>query len=206
MAAYSFHETKNIVCGEGGALIINDARFVERAEIVRDKGTNRQQFLNGQVDKYTWQDKGSSYLQSELAAAFLLSQLEEGEEITQRRLKRWHQYNEAFAEFEKAGHLKRMQVPKDCDMNAHIFYVILNSVEDRAALWAHLKEKGIQSTTHYVPLHSAPAGLKFGKVSGSLALTDDLANRLLRMPLFADITSEQVQMVIDEVRNFFTRK
>jgi dTDP-4-amino-4,6-dideoxygalactose transaminase len=205
MAAYSFHETKNIVCGEGGALIINDPRFVERAEVVRDKGTNRQQFLNGQVDKYTWQDKGSSYLQSELAAAFLLSQLEEGQEITNRRIERWKQYHAGFSELEKAGKLHRMQVPSDCEGNAHIYYVLLNNPEERAALWTHLKEKGIQSTTHYVPLHSAPAGLKYGRVSGSMAVTNDLANRILRMPLFADLTAEQVNEVLYEVGRFFAR-
>lgn len=206
MAAYSFHETKNIVCGEGGALIINDPRFVDRAEIVRDKGTDRQQFLNGQVDKYTWQDKGSSYLQSELAAAFLLSQLEEGQEITEKRKARWNQYNAGFADLEKAGKLTRMQVPSDCEINAHIYYVTLNSINDRATLWSHLKEKGIQSTTHYVPLHSAPAGLRFGRVSGSMTITDDLANRILRMPMFADLTTEQVDCVLHEVHEFFARK
>lgn len=203
MSAYSFHETKNIVCGEGGALIINDPRFVQRAEIVRDKGTNRQQFLNGQVDKYTWQDKGSSYLQSELAAAFLLSQLEEGEEITQRRKLRWTQYNEAFADLEKQGKLTRMKVPSDCDMNAHIYYIVLNSVEERAELWSFLKAHDIQSTTHYVPLHSAPAGLRLGRISGSLNRTDDLANRLLRMPMWADLKSEEVQYVTEQVHSFF---
>ncbi len=206
MAAYSFHETKNIICGEGGALIINDPRFVDRAEIVRDKGTNRQQFLNGQVDKYTWQDKGSSYLQSELAAAFLFSQLEEGLEITARRMARWNQYNQGFAQLENAGKVTRMHVPADCQMNAHIYYILLNSAEERANLWSFLKTKEIQSTTHYVPLHSAPAGLRFGRVSGSMAVTDDLANRLLRMPMFADLTSDQVDFVLKEVQSFFDRK
>ncbi|HWU44809.1 MAG TPA: dTDP-4-amino-4,6-dideoxygalactose transaminase [Bdellovibrio sp.] len=206
MSAYSFHETKNIVCGEGGALIINDPRFVERAEIVRDKGTNRQQFLNGQVDKYTWQDKGSSYLQSELAAAFLLSQLEEGEQITARRLQHWNQYHQGFAKLEKAGQLTRMQIPADCQANAHIYYILLNTVEERAALWSYLKEHGIQSTTHYVPLHSAPAGLRFGRVAGSMKVTDDLANRMLRMPMFADLTPEDIQFVLQKVEDFFARK
>ncbi|QDK37689.1 dTDP-4-amino-4,6-dideoxygalactose transaminase [Bdellovibrio sp. NC01] len=206
MAAYSFHETKNIVCGEGGALIINDPRFVARAEIVRDKGTNRQQFLNGQVDKYTWQDKGSSYLQSELAAAFLLSQLEEGSLITARRLAHWEQYHEGFAELEKAGKLTRMKVPSDCEGNAHIYYMLLNSADERAALWSYLKEAGIQSTTHYVPLHSAPAGIRFGRVSGSMKVTDDQANRLLRMPMWADLTKEDVSFVVNKVRQFFAEK
>lgn len=206
MAAYSFHETKNIVCGEGGALIINDPRFVARAEIVRDKGTNRQQFMNGQVDKYTWQDKGSSYLQSELAAAFLLSQLEEGKQITAQRMAHWNQYHQGFVDLEKNHKLTRMQVPADCQANAHIYYILLNSSQERAALWAHLKEQGIQSTTHYVPLHSAPAGLRFGRVSGSMTVTEDLADRLLRMPMYADLQPEQVNAVLDQVHQFFARK
>ncbi|WP_413574587.1 dTDP-4-amino-4,6-dideoxygalactose transaminase [Bdellovibrio sp. HCB290] len=203
MAAYSFHETKNIVCGEGGALVINDKRFVDRAEIVRDKGTNRQQFLNGQVDKYTWQDKGSSYLQSELAVAFLYAQLEEGEKITAQRLAHWNQYHQGFADLEKQGHLTRMQVPGDCQGNAHIYYFNCKSPEERAKLWAYLKENDIQSTTHYVPLHSAPAGVKFGRVAGSMKVTDDLANRLLRMPMYADLTKEEVAHVIDKVHAFY---
>lgn len=206
MAAYSFHETKNIVCGEGGALIINDPRFVDRAEIVRDKGTNRQQFLNGQVDKYTWQDKGSSYLQSELAAAFLLSQLEEGPQITARRLAHWNQYHQGFAELEKTGQLTRMTIPAEAQANAHIYYILLNSDTERAALWSELKELGIQSTTHYVPLHSAPAGLRFGRVAGSMKVTDDQANRLLRMPLYADLTPAEINFVLESVRQFFARK
>jgi dTDP-4-amino-4,6-dideoxygalactose transaminase len=206
MAAYSFHETKNIVCGEGGALIINDKRFVERAEIVRDKGTNRQQFLNGQVDKYTWQDKGSSYLQSELAVAFLYAQLEEGEKITAHRLAHWNQYHQGFADLEKQGQLTRMQIPGDCQTNAHIYYIICKSVEERAKLWAYLKENDIQSTTHYVPLHSAPAGLKFGRVAGSMAVTDDLANRMLRMPMFEDLKKEEIDLVINKVHDFYKNK
>lgn len=206
MAAYSFHETKNIVCGEGGALIINDPRFKERAEVVRDKGTNRQQFLNGQVDKYTWQDKGSSYLQSELAVAFLLAQLEEGEKITSHRLTHWNQYHQGFADLEKQGHLKRMRIPGDCQGNAHIYYFLTNSAAERTQLWSFLKENEIQSTSHYVPLHSAPAGLRFGRVAGSMEVTDDYANRLLRMPMYADLTSEEVALVIDKVHAFFAKK
>lgn len=203
MAAFSFHETKNIVCGEGGALVINDPRLLSRAEIVRDKGTNRQQFLNGQVDKYTWQDKGSSYLLSELSAAFLYSQLQDGSIITKKRRAIWNNYNQGLADLEMAGHLKRMVVPADCEPNAHIFYILLNSPEVRAELWSFLKKEGIQSTTHYVPLHSAPAGKKYGRNSGSLTITDDLANRLLRLPLFADLSKEDTAMVIDKVHAFF---
>ncbi|WP_415061364.1 dTDP-4-amino-4,6-dideoxygalactose transaminase [Bdellovibrio sp.] len=206
MAAFSFHETKNIVCGEGGALTINDPRLVARAEIVRDKGTNRQQFLNGQVDKYTWQDKGSSYLLSELAAAFLLSQLEEGEQITAKRQAAWKKYYDGLADLEAAGHLKRMHVPAEAKGNAHIFYIVLNSVTEKASLWSYLKEAGIQSTTHYVPLHSAPAGIKYGRVSGSMSVTDDLANRMLRLPMFADLSSEDVTLVLEKIHAFFKAK
>jgi dTDP-4-amino-4,6-dideoxygalactose transaminase len=203
MAAFSFHETKNIVCGEGGALVINDPRLIDRAEVVRDKGTNRQQFLNGQVDKYTWQDKGSSYLLSELAAAFLFSQLQEGWQITNKRRAAWNEYFQGLSDLEKAGHLTRMKVPADCEHNAHIFYIFLSSADVRAELWSFLKKEGIQSTTHYVPLHSAPAGKKYGRVSGSLIITDDLANRLLRLPLFAEISKEDISFVIDKVHTFF---
>lgn len=203
MAAFSFHETKNIVCGEGGALTINDPRLVERAEIVRDKGTNRQQFLNGQVDKYTWQDKGSSYLLSELAAAFLYAQLEEGEKITKKRLAIWNKYYQNLADLEKAGKLERMTIPPEAQANAHIFYMLLPTVKIRQDLWAYLKERGIQSTFHYVPLHSAPAGMKYGRVAGSIAVTDDQAARLLRLPMYADLSPEDAQTVLDEVHNFF---
>lgn len=203
MAAFSFHETKNIVCGEGGALVINDPRLVARAEIVRDKGTNRQQFLNGQVDKYTWQDKGSSYLLSELAAAFLLSQLEEGEQITAKRVAIWNKYHAGLEDLEKQGHLQRMHIPADCKANAHIYYILLNAVDVRAQLWSYLKEAGIQATTHYVPLHSAPAGVKYGRVSGSMKVTDDLANRLLRLPMFADLSDQDVSLVLEKIHSFF---
>ncbi|XGC82389.1 dTDP-4-amino-4,6-dideoxygalactose transaminase [Bdellovibrio bacteriovorus] len=203
MAAFSYHETKNIVCGEGGALTINDPRLVKRAEIVRDKGTNRQEFLNGQVDKYTWQDKGSSYLLSELSAAFLLSQLEEGEIITNKRLAIWNQYHQGLADLEKAGHLQRMVVPEGAKANAHIYYILLNSANERAQLWSFLKEGGIQSTTHYVPLHSAPAGVKYGRVEGLMKVTDDHANRLLRLPMFADLSSADASFVLDKVHAFF---
>lgn len=205
MAAFSFHETKNIVCGEGGALTINDKRLLARAEIVRDKGTNRQQFLNGQVDKYTWQDKGSSYLLSELSAAFLLSQLEEGPQITERRMQVWNQYNQGLAELEKQGHLTRMIVPSEAQANAHIYYILLNAPDVRAALWQFLRDRDIQSTTHYVPLHSAPAGVKYGRVSGSMKVTDDLSDRMLRLPMFADLSKDELQYVIDSITTFFKR-
>lgn len=206
MAAFSFHETKNIVCGEGGALTINDPRLLARAEIVRDKGTNRQQFLNGQVDKYTWQDKGSSYLLSELAAAFLFSQLEEGEKITAKRHSIWKQYHSGLADLEAECRLQRMYIPETCKANAHIYYVLLNSAQVRSALWKHLNEAGIQATSHYVPLHSAPAGVKYGRVSGSLKVTDDQADRLLRLPMYADLEPNEAQYILDSIHSFFKGK
>lgn len=206
MAAYSFHETKNIVCGEGGALVINDARFKDRAEIVRDKGTNRQKFLNGQVDKYTWLDKGSSYLLPEVAAALLYSQLEEGQDLTRRRLSHWSAYHERLEALEKNQHLQRMHVPQNCGSNAHIYYIKLNSSEVARNLLSFLNGVGIQATTHYVPLHSATAGLKFGRVSAPLIVTEDLPYRILRLPLFADLQAEQIIFICDHIEKFFKDK
>lgn len=203
MAAYSFHETKNVVCGEGGALIINDARFKERAEIVRDKGTNRQKFLNGQVDKYTWLDKGSSYLQSELASALLYSQLEEGVEITKRRLNHWSAYHTRLEALEKSQKIQRMQIPSNRDANAHIYYIKLASTEVTKDLLSYLNKSGIQATTHYVPLHSSTAGVKYGRTLSTLKVTEDLAYRILRLPLFADLKSEQIGFICDHIEIFF---
>ncbi len=203
MAAYSFHETKNIVCGEGGALVINDERFKKRAEIVRDKGTNRQQFLNGQVDKYTWVDKGSSYLQSELATAFLFSQLEDGEAITDKRLNIWNVYHSELKSLEEAGKVERMSIPQDRLHNAHMYFVKLASRDVCKNLMLHLKEQGIQATTHYVPLHSSEAGTKYGKTSGAMIVTNDLPYRILRLPLYADLTLDQARSVTEQIKAFF---
>ena len=203
MAAFSFHETKNIVCGEGGCLTINDEKLIQRAEIVRDKGTNRQQFLEGQVDKYTWQDKGSSYLLSELSAAFLLSQLEDGEIITAKRLAIWNTYHQELSELESRGVLKRMVIPQEAKANAHIYYILLNSAQERAELGQYLKEAGIQSTTHYVPLHSAPAGVKYGRMGDDLKITSDQANRLLRLPMFADLSQDEALYITKTIQEFF---
>jgi dTDP-4-amino-4,6-dideoxygalactose transaminase len=195
MAAYSFHETKNIIAGEGGALLVNDPLYAERAEIIREKGTNRSQFFRGQVDKYTWVDIGSSYLPGEVIAAFLWAQMEEADAITARRLALWHRYHELLAPLEAQGRLRRPQVPEGCVHNAHMYYILLDSLEHRTRVIANLKQQGIHSVFHYVPLHSAPAGLRHGRAHGTLAVTDDIADRLLRLPLWVGLEPELQRVV-----------
>lgn len=202
LGCLSFHETKNVVSGEGGALLINNSDMVDRAEIIREKGTDRSQFIRGQVDKYTWQDLGSSYLPSELIAAFLKPQLESSAEINQARLQVWSNYFEAFAPLRDAGHFELAQIPAGIEHNAHMFYLLLPDQETRTNFIEHLKSRDVMAIFHYIPLHSAPAGLKFGRVSGSMANTDDLASRLVRLPLFVELADEQ-QQVIAAVSEFF---
>lgn len=182
--ALSFHETKNISSGEGGALLINDEKFAERAEIIREKGTNRSKFFRGAVDKYTWVDVGSSYLPSELMAAFLLAQMEEADNITSRRMCVWQFYHEQLAELETAGYLKRPVAPPECLHNAHMYYILLPDETTRNQLIARLKLEGIHSVFHYVPLHNSPMGFKVGRASGQLAVTENISGRLLRLPLW----------------------
>ena len=195
-AALSFHESKNVVCGEGGALLINDPAYIERAVIIRDKGTDRQKFFDRQVDKYTWVDIGSSYTPSELLSAFLLAQLEEAEAITARRLAAWNRYHEMLEDMEDAGGLRRPIIPDAAEHNAHIYYVLMHDAEQRSLALARLAELGIGATFHYSPLHQAAAGRRFGKVSGSLANTEELAPRLIRLPIYADITPEDQLRVV----------
>jgi dTDP-4-amino-4,6-dideoxygalactose transaminase len=195
MGAYSFHETKNIIAGEGGALLVNDARFAERAEIIREKGTNRSQFFRGQVDKYTWVDIGSSYLPGEVIAAFLWAQMEEADSITARRLALWDAYHAALAPLEAAGKLRRPLVPDGCVHNAHMYYILLDSLEQRGRVIAGLKERGISSVFHYVPLHSAPAGRLHSRFHGDMTQTDQLSDRLLRLPLWVGLEPEQERVV-----------
>jgi dTDP-4-amino-4,6-dideoxygalactose transaminase len=199
MAAFSFHATKNIVAGEGGALVINDPTLVERAEIVWEKGTNRSQFFRGEVDKYTWVDVGSSFLPSELMAAFLWSQLEQGEQITQQRLRFWSRYQWAFARLEFEQVVRRPQIPAYCQHNAHIYHLLLDSLETRTAVLKHLKENGVQATFHYVPLHSSPAGLKYCRTSGDLKVTDDISDRILRLPMSTNMTMAECDRIISLV-------
>ena len=192
LGCYSFHETKNIISGEGGALLINNPAFVERAEMIREKGTNRSKFFRGHVDKYTWVDIGSSYLPGEIIAAFLWAQLEEAESITAKRLAIWQQYHDAFAELEIAGCLRRPIIPKGCGHNAHMYYLLLRDLEDRSSFISAMKENGVNCVFHYVPLHSSIYGLQAGRTHGALSVTDDLADRLVRLPMWVGIEQEQI--------------
>lgn len=195
LAAISFHETKNVISGEGGALLINNPRFAERAEIIREKGTNRSQFFRGQVDKYTWVDVGSSYLPGEIIAAFLWAQMEEVDAITRRRLAMWGTYHQWFAEAERAGKLRRPVVPAHCVHNAHMYYVLLPDLSARTAAIDRLRSLGVQSVFHYIPLHSSPAGRKYARTQGELPVTDDVADRLLRLPLWVGMEERQTEII-----------
>jgi dTDP-4-amino-4,6-dideoxygalactose transaminase len=197
--ALSFHETKNIIAGEGGALLINDARFVERAEIIREKGTNRSQFFRGEIDKYTWCDIGSSFLPGELIAAFLWAQIEAADSITDNRIQMWNAYHSAFEPVEQAGLVRRPIVPAGLRHNAHIYYILLSSLAERSAIINELRAQEITTVFHYVPLHSSPAGLRYGRVSETMAITDDLSDRLLRLPLWVGIDESVASHIADMV-------
>ena len=184
MAAYSFHETKNVISGEGGALLVNDKRFLERAEIIREKGTNRTQFFRGQSDKYSWMDIGSSYLPGEVTAAFLWAQLRKAEFITQKRQDVWNFYHDTLVSLESAGQVRRPAIPANCQHNSHMYYILLPSLHLRTQAIDRLKENNIHAVFHYVPLHSSHAGIKFGKTSGDMTNTDELASRIMRLPLW----------------------
>lgn len=203
LATYSFHETKNYICGEGGALLVNDPSLVERAEIIREKGTNRERFRRGEVDKYTWVDVGSSFLPSELVAAFLYAQLEEATTITDRRRAIHRYYEEQLRPLADEGRLQLPFVPADCQHNGHLFYVLLPDEETRDGLMAHLKAQGILAVFHYVPLHSSPMGQKVGEVDGELPVTMDISQRLLRLPCYFDLTREDQDRVIEEITRYF---
>lgn len=197
MGAYSFHETKNVISGEGGALLVNDLSLVSRAEIIREKGTNRSRFFRGEVDKYTWQEVGSSFLPGELVAAFLWAQLEEAEQITQKRLRSWHYYHEALEPLESKGLLRRPIVPENCIHNGHMYYVLLETNVDRESVLNAFRRNEIGSVFHYVPLHSSPAGKKYGRVNDLLDVTNSYSERLIRLPLWVEITQAQIDMVLD---------
>lgn len=197
----SFHETKNIISGEGGALLINDERFVERAEIIREKGTNRSQFFRGEVDKYTWVDIGSSYLPSELVSAFLCAQLERADEITAQRCHICTTYTEQLTPLVHAGKLRLPNL--DGDSNGHMFYILLDSLDTRTRLIAYLKARGIHPVFHYVPLHSSPAGRKYGRSNSTMTVTDDISNRLLRLPLHYEMSNEDIVRISKAIKNFF---
>lgn len=199
IGAYSFHETKNVISGEGGALLVNDPGLMDRAEIIREKGTDRSRFFRGEVDKYTWQDYGSSYLPGELIAAFLWAQLEEAEIITNRRLALWHQYHMAFAEAEAQGWLRRPVIPEGCRHNAHMYYVLLPDGNERNRVMDGLKKIGVHAIFHYIPLHSSPAAQRFGRAVGKLPVTISVAARILRLPLWVGLEEGQVERVVGEV-------
>ena len=207
LGCISFHETKNLISGEGGALLINDERFAGRAEIVREKGTNRSRFLRGEVDKYTWVDLGSSYLPSELVAAFLDAQLAHADQVIARRRAIWQRYHAGLTELAASGAL---ELPRDSYPdrvpNGHIFYVLADTLATRMALAQHLKTHDMLSVSHYVPLHSSPGGQKWGRASGEFKVTDDISDRLLRLPIYFGITDAQVDSVIAAVKEFFAHR
>lgn len=200
---YSFHETKNYSMGEGGALVINDPRFNDRAEIIREKGTNRQRFFRGQVDKYTWVDRGSSYLPSDLNAAYLYAQLENADLINDNRLETWSFYYEKLLRLAERGRIELPVVPDGCIHNAHMFYIKCRDLAERSALISYLKKRGIQATFHYIPLHSSPAGEMFGRFSGEDVYTTSESDRLVRLPLYYGLTKESRESVVDAVVAFY---
>lgn len=204
MAAFSFHETKNIISGEGGALFVNKPEFVERAQIIREKGTNRTKFFQGKIDKYTWVDIGSSYLPGEMIAAFLMAQLEKAEEINKKRLRLWNRYHEELADLEKKGRIRRPIIPDHVTHNAHLYYILTKGIEERKGLLNFLKKKGILAVTHYVPLHSSPGGRKFARYVGDMKVSRDTEDRLIRLPLFYDLTSKEQADVIESIHDFYT--
>jgi dTDP-4-amino-4,6-dideoxygalactose transaminase len=200
LGAISFHETKNVTCGEGGALLVNDPQLIERAEVLRDKGTNRSSFFRGQVDKYTWIDVGSSYALSDMSAAFLWAQLQKAKPLTRARLSIWERYQQGFAELEERGVVRRPVVPHECVNNAHMYYLLVRDLSERSRVLEQLTERGINAVFHYVPLHSSPAGRRYGRADGRLPITQDVSGRLLRLPLWAGMTDAMVDRVIEEVR------
>ena len=200
---FSFHETKNYSMGEGGALLIRDERNVEAAEIIREKGTNRSKFYRGQIDKYTWINYGSSYLPSDMNAAYLYAQLEIAEEINDARLTIWNRYYENLAPLAEAGKIELPVVPEGCVHNGHMFYLKAKDIEERTALIAYLKDKGIHAVFHYVPLHTAPAGLKFGRFHGEDRYTTKESERLLRLPMYYGLELEQVDYICGKLREFY---
>lgn len=203
---YSFHETKNYSMGEGGALLIKDKQYVEDAEIIREKGTNRSKFFRGQIDKYTWVNYGSSYLPSELNAAYLCAQLEDADVINEARLNIWNQYKKELEELEAQNYIELPHVPKGCKHNAHMFYIKAKDLEERTYLIQYLKGKGIMAVFHYIPLHTSPAGKKFGEFHGVDQNTTKESERLLRLPLYFGLRKEQVHYIVEQIKGFYEQK
>lgn len=206
LGCFSFHETKNYSMGEGGALLIQNEKFMERAEIIREKGTNRSRFIRGQVDKYTWVDIGSSYLPSELNAAYLFAQLEEADKINNQRLNSWELYYSSLKQLEKEGSVTLPVVPDTCEHNAHMFYIKCRDTKERTELIEYLKEKGVQTVFHYIPLHTADAGLKYGEFYGEDIHTTVESERLLRLPLFYGLEEAHILSVVDLIRSFYFKR
>ncbi len=203
---FSFHETKNYSSGEGGAILVNNEDYIERAEIIREKGTNRSKFHRGQVDKYTWVDLGSSYLPSELNAAYLFAQLELKEEINNNRLSSWNKYYELLKPLADTGAIELPVIPEDCKHNAHMFYIKAKDIEERTELIKHLKEHGASAVFHYIPLHSSPAGVNFGTFHGEDKYTTKESDRLLRLPMYYGLTEDDINAVAKAVYNFYENK
>ena len=199
LAALSFHETKNIISGEGGALLINDPGYFERAETIWEKGTDRSKFFRGEIDKYSWVDIGSSFLPSDLLAAFLWGQLQDYESIQRRRHEIWDAYHAGFEPLEAKGVIRRPIIPDHCAHNAHLYYVLVDESIERSAVLARMNELGVQGIFHYVPLHSSPAGERFGRIATTMERTDDLSERLIRLPLWLEMTTDDIDAVIDAV-------
>lgn len=204
--AYSFHETKNYSMGEGGALLIQHEEDVERAEILREKGTNRSKFFRGQIDKYTWVDFGSSYLPSDMNAAYLYAQLEMADEINEARLAAWNRYYAGLQELQEAGKIELPFIPEHCVHNAHMFYIKAKDLEERTALISFLKENGILAVFHYIPLHTAPAGLKYGRFHGEDRYTTRESERLCRLPMYYGLKDEEVDLIISKVKEFYANR
>jgi len=202
LATQSFHETKNVTCGEGGALLVNDAALVDRAEIIREKGTDRSRFFRGEVDKYTWVDRGSNYLPSELQAACLAAQLRVHGSIQERRAAIWRRYDDELADWARTNGVRTPVVPDGCEHPSHLYYVLMPDVDARTRLIAHLKRRGILAVFHYVPLHTSPMGLRLGGAPGACPVTEDVSERLLRLPFYTDLTTAEQGEVIDTVRGF----
>lgn len=205
MATQSFHETKNFTCGEGGALLLNDPRFIERAEIIREKGTNRSRFFRGQVDKYTWVDVGSSYLPSDMLAAFLYAQLETRKTIQEKREKIWHNYFDHLKEWAEAKHVKLPFVPAHCEQPYHMFYMLMPSLEERQALISHLMQRGILSVFHYLPLHLSDMGNRFGGRKGDCPITEEVSDRLLRLPFYIELSEDHQMRIISSIQDFYAQ-
>ena len=200
---YSFHETKNYSMGEGGAIVINNEKYIEQAEIIREKGTNRSKFFRGEVDKYTWVSRGSSYLPSEINAAYLYAQLECAEQINLNRLERWNYYHKMLEDLEKKNFIKRPVVPDYCQHNGHMYAIKVKDLEERTKLLAYLKEKGILAVFHYIPLHSSPAGKKWGRMAGKDVYTTVESEKLLRLPMYYNLEFKHIEYIVETIRDYF---